>query len=72
VRRDSLHIHAPIIGDVRLPPREDVAFLGGVVALAVVGVLEWPVAVLLGVGHQLATNRHNRLVRAFGEALEEA
>jgi hypothetical protein len=72
VRRDSMHIRIPMLGELQLPPREEVAFLGGVAALAVVGVLEWPVAVLLGVGHELATNRHNKLLRAFGEALEES
>jgi len=40
--------------------------------LAIVGLLEWPVAALLGLGHGLALNRRNKVVRAFGEALEEA
>jgi hypothetical protein len=61
-----------LAGELRLPPREDLAFLGGVIVLTAIGVLEWPVAVLLGVGHELASNRHNKLLRSFGEALEEA
>lgn len=72
VRHNSLHLQLPILGEVRLPAAEEVAFIGGVAALAIVGVLEWPVAVLLGVGHGLATVRHNKLLRSFGEALEEA
>jgi hypothetical protein len=72
MQRNSLLLHLPIVGELRLPPAEEVAFIGGVTALALVGVLEWPVAVLLGVGHSLALNRHNKMVRAFGEALEEA
>lgn len=72
VRRDTMHIRLPIVGELQLPAREEVAFLGGVAALAVVGVLEWPVALLLGVGHELATSHHNKLLRAFGEALEES
>jgi len=72
VRRNSLHLQLPIVGELELPAAEEVAFIGGVTALAVVGVLEWPVAVLLSIGHGLATARHNKLLRAFGDALEEA
>jgi hypothetical protein len=72
VRRNSLHVQLPIVGELQMPAAEEVAFIGGVTALAVVGVLEWPVAVLLSIGHGLATARHNKLLRAFGEALEEA
>ncbi|HEY3010505.1 MAG TPA: hypothetical protein VGJ63_20915 [Micromonosporaceae bacterium] len=72
VRRNSLEMRVPILGELHLPPTEDMVFIGGVAVLAVVGLLEWPVAVLLGVGHGLATNRHNKMLRAFGEALEAA
>jgi len=72
MRRNSLHIRLPIAGELHLPAAEEVAFIGGVVALAIVGFLEWPVAVLLGLGHGLALNRRNKVVRSFGEALEEA
>lgn len=72
VQRNSTHLELPVIGVVHLPSREELAFIGGVTALAAAGILEWPVALLLGIGHTLATNRHNNLVREFGEALEEA
>jgi hypothetical protein len=62
----------PFIGRLRLPSPEEVAFIGGVAVLVMVGVVEWPVGVVLGVGHALALSRRNRVVRAFGEALEEA
>jgi len=68
---NSLHVRLPIIGELKLPAAEEVAFIGGVAVLAVVGFVEWPIAVLLGVGHTLSTNRGNKVVRAFGEALEE-
>src|ERR1700738_4460983 len=64
----SSHFCLPIVGEVHLPSGEELAFIGGVGLLAVVGVLEWPVAILLGVGHALATNRRNRLLREFGSA----
>jgi len=72
VHRNSVHIQLPVIGTVHLPAKEDLVFIGGVLGLAAVGLLEWPVALLLGAGHTLATQGHNRLVRQFGEALEEA
>ena len=72
VRRNSLRLQLPVVGELTLPSPEQVAFIGGVVVLAVIGVLEWPVAALLGAGHALATRSHAKMVRAFGEALEEA
>ena len=72
VQRNSTHVELPFMGVVHLPAKEELAFIGGVTVLAVAGVLEWPVAVLLGIGHTLSTNRHNKLMTEFGEALEEA
>ena len=71
-QRNSTHLELPVIGMVHLPAKEDLVFIGGVTAMAAVGLLEWPVAVLLGIGHTLSTNRHNKLIREFGEALQEA
>jgi hypothetical protein len=62
----------PGVGVIRLPPKDELAFMGGVAGMAAIGVLEWPVALLLVAGHALAANRHNRLMQAFGRALEEA
>lgn len=61
----------PLIGTIVLPPRKQLAFLAGLGALAVAGVIEWPVAAAVGLGHLLATSHSNETVRAFGEALEE-
>lgn len=70
--RNSVRVDLPVVGEVDLPGREELAFIGGIGALAILGVLEWPVALLLGLGHTLARSRHNKAMRAFGEALEEA
>ena len=71
-RHNSVHVSVPFLGTVRLPASEELAFLGGIGVLAVVGVIEWPVAVALAAGHALAHNRRNKVVREFGAALEEA
>jgi hypothetical protein len=57
---------------VELLPPEQLAFLAGVGVLAAFEILEWPVALVLAVGHQLAHSHHGRVLREFGEALEEA
>jgi len=60
------------MGTIRLPEPRRLAFYGGVAALAALGVVDWPVAVLLGIGHLLADDHHDRCLCDFGEALEEA
>jgi hypothetical protein len=57
---------------LELPPPDQLAFLAGVGVLAAMKILEWPVALVLAVGHQLAHSHHGRVLREFGEALEEA
>ncbi len=70
VRRNSLFVRVPVLGELTLPAPEQIAFIGGVGVLAVIGVLEWPVAAILGIGHVVATQSHRKMVRGLGEALE--
>jgi hypothetical protein len=72
IRRYTVTIPAPFVGVLRLPPKEDLVFLGGIAGLALLGLVEWPVAIILGVGHTLAVSRHSSLLTSFGEALEAA
>ncbi|OMC49606.1 hypothetical protein [Mycobacterium sp. IS-1264] len=55
-----------------LPPLEHLAFYGGIGAMAVFGIMEWPVVVVLVVGHTLVNGQNNKALQSFGEALEEA
>jgi len=55
-----------------LPPLDKMAFYVGLAGAAVFGIIEWPVAVLTGVGHLLSDDRRNRALRALGEALDAA
>ncbi|MBV9921927.1 MAG: hypothetical protein JOY78_13890 [Pseudonocardia sp.] len=70
--KQSVSVPVPILGRVELPPPQQLAFLGGIGLLAVVGTLDWPVAVILAVGHTVASQRHNKPLEEFGEALDEA
>ncbi|MFR9805499.1 hypothetical protein ACL02T_24910 [Pseudonocardia sp. RS010] len=72
VQDNSVRVEIPGLGTVRLPAADSLAWIGGLATLAAVGILEWPVAAAIGVGHLLSRQRHLRLLRDFGEALEEA
>ncbi|HYX97297.1 MAG TPA: hypothetical protein VE823_19755 [Geodermatophilus sp.] len=53
-----------------LPPLDKLAFYVGLAGAAAFGVIEWPIAVVTGVGHLLAEDRHDRTLHALGEALD--
>jgi hypothetical protein len=55
-----------------IPEPERLAYYGGMAALAVFGLLEFPVAAVITAGHMLAHQRTNRALAELGEALEEA
>ncbi|WP_018335434.1 hypothetical protein [Actinomycetospora chiangmaiensis] len=61
----------PWVGPLRLS-RPQLVFVGGVAVLGALGVLEWPIALVLGAGHVLAADRSDPSVREAGRALEEA
>ncbi|MDQ2723085.1 MAG: hypothetical protein M3Y19_07280 [Actinomycetota bacterium] len=67
-----LKLRLPLVGAVRLPEPQQLGYFAAIGALGVLGVLEWPVALVLAGGHFLASNQHNRVVQQFGEALEDA
>ena len=54
------------------PAPEHLAFYAGVAAMAVFGIMEWPVVATLVVGHTLVYAQHNKVLQSLGEALEEA
>jgi hypothetical protein len=64
LRLGSAHAH------LELPPVDKLAFYAGLVGAAAFGVIEWPIAVIAGVGHLLSDDRRNRTLRALGEALD--
>lgn len=64
VRLGSAHAH------LELPPVDKLAFYAGLVGAAAFGVIEWPIALIAGVGHLLSDDRRNRTLRALGEALD--
>lgn len=71
IQKNTVRVELPMVGEIRLPPGDTLAWLGGLAALAVVGVLDWPVAAVIGAGHVLAHQNHLRLLKDFGEGLEQ-
>ena len=67
----DLHL-GPARVHLSLPPLDKLAFYAGLAGAAAFGVIEWPIAVITGVGHALSDDRHNRTLRALGEALDAA
>ncbi|HWC37633.1 MAG TPA: hypothetical protein VG476_03840 [Acidimicrobiales bacterium] len=55
---------------VTLEHPERAAFYAGLAALTVIEVIDWPVAVVIGVGHAVAHRAHNRALRGIAEGLE--
>jgi hypothetical protein len=71
-RREHVTLALPLVGKVQLPHPNDMAYYGGIGALVALELLEWPAAVALAVGHALISQKHNRALSEFGEALEDA
>lgn len=57
---------------IELPPKDHLAFLAGLGLLAGIDFISWPVAAAMAVGHELVRSRHSKMLREFGQALEEA
>jgi hypothetical protein len=68
---ETFAVNLPIVGQVIVPRPEQLAYYGGLAALAAFELIDWPVALVIATGHILASNHHNRLLEELGEAMEE-
>ncbi|MGF2945095.1 hypothetical protein [Mycobacterium sp. Lab-001] len=69
---ETFAVNLPIMGQVEIPRPEQLAYYGGLAALAAFELIDWPVALVIAAGHIMANNHHNRLLEELGEAIEEA
>lgn len=70
--RHTLRVTLPHnLGTVTVPEPQRLAFYGGVAAMAAFGLVDWPVAIILGIGHLLSGDHQHKSLYEFGEALEE-
>lgn len=61
----------PAVGTLHLPSKGTLAYYVTVGGLAAFGVIEWPVAAVVAVGHFLAQQRGNAVLEEFGEGLSD-
>jgi hypothetical protein len=72
VGRNLRRVRVPVVGDVVIPPPDRVAYYAGMGVLAAVGLIEWPLAVVVAAGHVLADQQVFSRLRGLGEAAESA
>lgn len=70
-RSQRIALTLPLLGRLSLPPPEQMAYYAGIGALVALEVLDWPAALVLGVGHALITQQRNPTLHEFAEALED-
>jgi hypothetical protein len=71
VEDQSWHLRIPGVGvTMTLEHPERAAFYAGLAALALIEVIDWPVAALICAGHSIAHRAHNRALRGIAEGLE--
>jgi hypothetical protein len=68
---ETFAVNLPVIGQLDIPRPEQLAYYGGLAALAALELIDWPVALVIAAGHVLASNHHNKLLEELGEAIEE-
>jgi hypothetical protein len=68
---ETFFMNLPVIGRVEIPRPEQLAYYGGLAALAAFELIDWPVALVIAAGHIMASNHHNKLLEELGEAMEE-
>jgi hypothetical protein len=54
---DKFAVQLPVVGRVPIPRPDQLAFYGALAALVAVEMVDWPVAVAIGVGHALVSGR---------------
>lgn len=72
VRRIGPGIRMPVVGVVHVPPPDRLAYFAGLGLLAALGVVEWPVAAVIGAGHLLSDQHWSQVAAGIGQAMEEA
>ncbi len=68
---ETFVVNVPVVGQMEIPRPEQLAYYGGLAALAALELIEWPVALVIAAGHLMASNHHNKILEELGEAIEE-
>lgn len=65
-------VELPVVGKVRIPRPDQIAYFGGLAALAAFEIIDWPIALAVAAGHVLASNHHDKVLQELGEVMESA
>jgi hypothetical protein len=68
---NTFAVNLPVVGRVRIPRPDQLAYYGALGALAAFELIDWPVALAIVAGHALAAQHHSKVAQEIGEALEE-
>jgi hypothetical protein len=68
---ETFVVNLPVVGQTEIPRPEQLAYYGGLAALAAFELIDWPVALVIAAGHLLASNHHNKILEELGEVMEE-
>jgi hypothetical protein len=69
---ETFAVTLPVVGHVRIPRPDQLAYYGALAGLAALEIIDWPIALAIGAGHALASNHHSKVAQELGEALEDA
>lgn len=72
VRSHSVGLELPLLGTVQLPGKGGLAYCGALAGLTLLGLIDWPIALVVGVGHLLAQQHGHAVLEEFGESLDDA
>jgi hypothetical protein len=64
------YVHLPIT-NIAIP-KQQLPFYVGLSALALLDIVDWPMALVIMAGHLIAENAHRQGIRELSEALSEA
>ncbi|MEU0569809.1 hypothetical protein ABZ297_31140 [Nonomuraea sp. NPDC005983] len=65
-------INLPVLGPIPVPEGNQLAFYAVLGILGALEIVEWPVVLIVGVGHLLSSQHRFRLLQQLGQAAEAA
>jgi len=71
-RGQKIFVKVPFLGVVDLPSGPHLVWYVGAIALVVLDVVDWPVALLMIVGKALSDSERSESVRTLGKVMERA
>jgi xanthosine utilization system XapX-like protein len=69
---ETFAVTLPVVGQVRIPRPDQLAYYGALAGLAALEIIDWPIALVIGAGHALAASQHHKVAQELGEALQDA